>query len=1091
MQSKHIGWAFVTAGLLGLGILLWPRGSAPGDKQVTPVANTPAETPGEPTPAELAASPSLPGATADSDPGDATLSSVGANHETRAPATPNLVLAARDMEGTAIEGAVVSFHPVSPELLGRFENPVDDRWLTQQARRRDDLRAQSISTRTELDGRSRVPVDGLQPDSEWIAWVTHPGYEAVCTDPFDSLTQAELEVVLTETAPRTALVLDADGQPAVGAQVVQLALPPGGDSPAFLTEPGLYRRAFERISTTDAQGRVPIHSVESPMLLTASLGNLNAFPLVLQDEAEVTLQLRAVAFLAGHIGTVDGFELGQWAMVVASLIDRTTGSSIPIASEQVGLGSYGPIPLPLGSDASAYRVELLQGANAITRQDISPPSPGERIQVDFEARAGASIWVNVADNISEEPIARAQVTARWVDPAQPHAPALLNSVTQDNGWTRFDGLPLGRPIRFTGIAPGYQASSIQEDGFTLEDQAEGSQVLLRRTGSIRVRASSRDKPLQAFEAQLHCTSWPSPPQSAQSQSADSLPSEIAFADVAAGDYELLVTSPGLGFAVRSGLVVESGVEESVDIELNGLGPLARGRVVDSASDNPIPNAVISLPQVDPEIGRPAQGLRLATTDSAGWFEVPSFSHPDRELLVDAQSFEPKETGVASQDATGLNFGTIRLESLEQLELALTPTPAQPQNWAISLATTPQARTGFDGEGKANLALGRGYNHLTLYHPDGVLDHFTGGFSPNDGPVSLPILGKRDVEFLLPNPLGDATVDDTQLRLTCALDSGLVWTRNLRVPAGPTRIRSLGFPASKLLVEWLLNDGTIANKSEHNLLEELNTITLEFERRTFELVVQSIDGSPVVGAMAQVWSEQGGFLSGDPAPPVSTSKGLVQVPYPATETFSLLVRGGEPISTASIDSTQIHSGPSPYVITLGGDHAVWAEVAGPNGVIDGAMAQLHGPRGTAYLGTTNSSATGILGFEGLSEGSYQLSVFAKKHWSSTQVVSATAQASPRRIQLLAVADLTLEIVDAQGDPVSDFSPILRHEALNEDLTQWLGRPSIGSDLPKTDSNGLVHYPTLPAGTYSFTGPAPQETNYSFRIEPGSNRLEVQF
>ncbi len=731
-------------------------------------------------------------------------------------------------------------------------------------------------------------------------------------------------------------------------------------------------------------------------------------------------------------------------------------------------GSWGPAELPCkGFDGYVIRLE---GEATIPQEEALPPqAPGDRVTIDFEARAGEALWFVVLDE-NEDILPQAEVDVRWMD----ERGRLIERTFHPNekGYIRAHGMPPG-VITPVARCEGY-GTLVGNDEVIPLDEPVGLSLQVFPAGSFAGRCLHDAEPVADFDvAAFHPNRTLRPALTRVRGSADG---SFMLDDLEQGPLVVVVVAPGLAPSEPYLTEIRGVVTtEPVDFDLRDTA-IGRGRVVDAQTGEAVSHA-----RIRPVVHWYGEPLLKDETPYAaradGGFEIAAFAHGEAKCSVEAPGYGPAEARALAGPDGSVDFGLIRLSAAQPLDVVL-----------IADEGTDLSRYTLSVYGPVRI-------ERRPFPPEGVLHLESVSAGPNTLSLVAPARHERRIEVnLIPG-------DD--------------WTVEIPITGPPTlTVEVLAEPGGEIprFTRLLLNyyDDQKRPVAHCHYLDERPARVTNVTGDRITAFVQAPDGSPLASRTIEMRGREevdvtiqlGGFGAtlrvvdgeGEPVPNVSayltSADGERDFFWQITDATGHCTLAGVPEEdvlvylshpergTRPATPLRLRSDPNEVVeLVLESEASLQVQLSYPTGPAAGVRAMLLDAAGRIVERDTLSNDEGLVSWPSLEPGTYLVRINEPAHWYLDGRVSTEDTHRPVPLRVYRHAMLELEVRNAEGVPVAGLPLELVSLDFSTSVTAWIadGRVLASDDALRTDAHGLLRLERLPEGSYEWStrGPSGEE------------------
>lgn len=954
-----------------------------------------------------------------------------------------------DSEGTPIEGAWISWTPVSERhLLRALER---DHWATL---------GQSSHGNTDSDGRFHISLgptssQGDPAQSTAVLWVTHPAYASVWID-LEPEHRLPDQIELVRAGPLRLRVVDAQDRPVSGAQILTFLTDQPTLEAAARLSPAAHA-AFVRSATTDGEGFAVLPQGVGEQHAIARHGEQISAPWYGRAPADVRLVLTASIRVSGQVRfpVGGGYQQGLFVTALSStpLLARALGRSS--VSEA---GDYGPI-----------EVARIEGTELILRLDgpgIQPqeksmplPPPVGHLTVNFEPLAGIEVKVRVRDDLGE-PVALAAVRPWW---------------QVDGEWVQAHGRAGSDGVATVSIRPGEIWLQCERPGFVevmsgphivLDPPSAPLEIVLHRGGVIRGRVLRQGDPVSTFQVRY----WNSESGEEGGHGVvDSADGSFLIEGVPLGDVVLCALEAGHPPSGLEHALVTPGGESQVVLH---VPPALRGsgRLIDAFSSDPVPGATVQSWVTESNFWRFPTGTG-AQTDASGRFEVPDLAPGANHLLIEAPGYarvtrtvrlEPGAEGVA-------DLGTLALVPVGDLTVVLIASPSiDPRDCRVRLSRSGVDELGqFDAGGSAIFSSQRAGNvTVSVTLPDGTLVNQAEILRPGR-PWRVQVEIQEDFGTGLEVQVEDWERFDGHLSVFAATLGG----RGQRAEKHANLIQGRAFlpgPFGEALWVELVEGSNSVLLARHFTQEEWASGRIVLrpgsEQRTFRVVDR--EGHPLRGVtvMLTIQPNAGWMSWGE-----TDSSGHVKLAVPPER--SILVQLRFPDKGGVVDRALALPGDPEreIVLVLDTDATLELMFHDRGFPMHGVKGVLESPTGLGQLFVGAADAAGRADAGAIGSGPYVVKVDEHDLWPLRLPIQVRPGENRRTVEVRRIGGLTLTATRPAGQPLPDAAVSLRSLEFDEDVADWVAQGRIHAPPGglRTDGEGRLRVTGLPNGPYRYS------------------------
>ena len=950
--------------------------------------------------------------------------------------------------------------------------------------------AQTVVAHSDEAGRVLPPGFGQAPEHEALVWITPTGHLARWVEPGADAEWTPGTALILEEAPRIAVrVSDRSGEPIEGAEVVQRGLSAHERAELFGALPGSAGTlpdspddralaCLERRSVSDEEGRTAAFPARLPTVLWAKAGKRRSAPVQPAGDGEVLTLILDETFEA-H-GTVWSEALMPLARVLG-MAELLNGERRFLGSSEVAEdGSWGPLELPLVGNAERF-VFRVEGGGFVPLEELrEPPSPRALLTVEFRPEQGQDLLVRLVEQTPEGkvPIPHGRATVSWI-----RVGAGLESARHVSAWTDEQGNAVvrGTPttscrVLIKGDAQGFVASEMPTSFHCPSETLPGTvfELALERAGRIRGRCLREGEPVEDFKV-IYWNELLFVREVAHFSDREDGSFEISTAPV--GEVTMFATA-GADLAQSAPTIAEVTAERDTEVLLEVAEPTTGvGSVLDALTGEPIPDA-----RVDPQFthGHARMGSRGRTfgVNANGSFEVACFDAGVGWIIVSAPGYAQAGRQGSFRDGR-VDFGVITLSRPQKLRIELVSSEPVPET-GLYLGTTANGQRGvpftrFPPNGILEFEdVAPGYHTIWLGWPggDGELAVDTVRLSPGrEWVISLPFEQPEPVIVKIVTEEGRDLPPEAALVLryrnsiggTNHVYMGDLCNR-LHIP-DPKRIEVPRVFSDDVTVEVFHTWDTsrvYASVHERFAPGEPRIIRVPLFGPKLEVRVVDGQGKPVRGARVSAIGPDGllranEFLRADST---ASFQGL------SFERVSIFARHDR-LGISAPTVVELSSTEDTFVeLEFDFDDDLVVRLMDGSKPIAGAPLTLGAPSPPMNLSSRSTDSDGRAIWERLGHGTYRIKSMPANCWSVAETFEFDGDQKPRILQVRRLANLSIEVLDADGQGVAGMALDLHSADFDTAVSTWVADNRVQSSTGAvvTGEDGTVLLSHLPRGAY---------------------------
>jgi hypothetical protein len=778
------------------------------------------------------------------------------------------------------------------------------------------------------------------------------------------------------------------------------------------------------------------------------MGELESAPWRGVWQEQVSLQLRASFELGGRVGLPGLDETGgECRIAVAGQFHNLWRDLASL--RDVHEGEWGPLQIPL-CEADRYRIRL-EGSSIIPAEVcFSPPSPGARVTKSLVAEPGVRLSFVVHD-MAGAAIPDARVKAQWQDREDPYHWFFTEAET--NGEAAIDLFVPRGSFKYEGQAPGH-VPAVHGPSDTASCEGFVTVIALQKAGVLRGRVSHGGRPVPDFEI----ITWKSGMTTSRASR--------SFFDRADGTFELDTIPTGEFWVTANSaktpacepvqVSLPSGGETEVVLELSDGLP-GRGRVIDQRTGAPLPEASIHL-FVKGDVTPAARWGLPVPVKPDGTFEVGGYLPGANFIRAVAEGYSSQVVKREAEEGSVLDWGDLALVPSQDLTLLLEPAESARGATAHTKGTTPLPTTSFSEDG-------------SLVYP-----------STNAGPYSVLIT--------------EADGETTQIEVN--LVSGKDWTVRTRI-AGDNRLSVLAMIDGRSAMErvnWVV--------ASYQSLQGYRTIRTKGNGGIGRLEIEGIDGPTVSvqlfgeeGVLATAGGAfQGGYLaldipldghslsvwvtdrSGEPVAEARVTLAFPDLPglvfEGGTDANGECILRGVPKHEGLVSvrhgtlgfllDAPVDAGQEGVEVVLDGSARIELALRDREAELPSVTCALLNRRGSVLLTDYSSDENGRATIANLTAGEYHMRATRPDCWAVDFMAKATTDDFVQTVQVRRLGDLELQVLTAEGQPVTGVPLELSSHEFGTDVGEWIREGRVPATELVTDSTGRIRVAKLPRGSY---------------------------
>lgn len=595
--------------------------------------------------------------------------------------------------------------------------------------------------------------------------------------------------------------------------------------------------------------------------------------------------------------------------------------------------------------------------------------------------------------------------------------------------------------------------------------AEGTKVdvVLRRGGGLRGTCRFHGKALESFTITYWQDIWRDRESLSFSGRSDGT---FEIESVPAGELYLIASSSTQPENEPVRVVIEPG--ETAEVELEVAEAIeGTGMVVDASSGEPIPGSLVQPVLMFGSLSIGERGDEVQV-HADGSFELHDLPAKDVKLLVRAPGYPPQEVTGTLLNGPRIEFGRIRLGRSQELVVRVDGAAAgEWVGWEFAaFGNTPIPYAALPGSGELVVQdVTPGQYYMCLFGPDFVQEIAQVLTPGRPWRTVLALNGGARIDCKILGKDGLPAVDPLKLVATfrSSPDSPLLsHTSTAREGAGSLE----RLPGGEVFVSVHDMDGaTRAGRFVTLEQGERNEIEIVLSDSLVHVRVVDDADRPIAGALVvlDLGSDPAGAGTWWSGNRTSSAEGTVD--FCGLDFRSGLVGAFHPafgMATEALSSDP--SGRTEVQIVLGSANALRVEVLDGEHPVGGAELELGLASGTETLRCARMNSRGQAEFWQMSKGDYSLSIQGVNVWPTRQRIEFRGGSSRIPVHVRARGDLTVAVVDAQGEKMMDAQVVVR--SLDQDLgvaqeLRW-GRIDSSSAGLTADEDGLLQLRGLPGG-----------------------------
>ena len=895
-----------------------------------------------------------------------------------------------------------------------------------------------------------------------MIWITHPLHDAahVMLEPDQSSWSSGRTIVLPARGPVRATVVDALGQPVAGATVTQwgAGLSDAQGDGLFDEHSWLITRTHE----TDGSGSVLLHGMPGAEELRAAYQERASVPWIGLANDDLRLELGGAFAASG--GLVRGPAVSDSTKLFTVCHALVGSREVELARADTGLDRWGLLSVPLVEGAESYRFRM--GGAGVLRQEhtIEPPESGARVTLDFRAEAGSWLWFVVLD-ADDATLFDAEITLELADGSAAYS---RTSSARPDGYIAFSDCADGT-YSARARCPGYVSVAIAPVMVPAPPGEEGTLgIQLERSGAIRGRVVADGVPVQNFALSMWLTH--NAVASEPLVFRDRTDGSFELTEAPFGDVTLVATADGLGQSAPVNVAVRAGAVAEVRLQLANDAS-ARGRVVDATTGAPVETAEIQRWISESSNPVSAFGDRISVA-ADGSFTVRGLARGATVLTATAPGFSIRTVQLVGVPDEEVDVGLVTLEARQALSVQLRLPPGQdPMRWTVR-ATGPE-----------DLPVRRFSNDARVMY-----DATSAGlymFNFTDDVTQREVVHRRMLESREPwlvelemagsaslivdvSRVDGATLPAQALVAAKELARGRTWRTAKLDPSGRGTLAGLPPGVHQLEVRdgpaaWRL----LATRRVELAPFEEQSVVMRIGEDSRRIRVIDTAGKPIAGVDVQLSL---------PGSPLEWTVGA------RTD-----ARGECELQGLDADRVYVHlrhvvlgarlgielllpppSSPAEAVEVLFESGArLTVHATGPRGPVSGVTGYLLDASGIFTIEGPFSDANGVLIFDGVAPGAYELVFDQPGYWTVRESIEVLRDGPPTRVELRRRCDLLLHATIG-GVPLSGLSVNLSRVGDSRPLSDYLSVGWLEAEPSglTTDSNGKLEILGLPEGDYTW-------------------------
>ncbi len=492
-------------------------------------------------------------------------------------------------------------------------------------------------------------------------------------------------------------------------------------------------------------------------------------------------------------------------------------------------------------------------------------------------------------------------------------------------------------------------------------------------------------------------------------------------------------------------------------------------------------------RVQPMVRGHAIGLPIPVAPS-GRFEgsIPN-SNGGCSIRVRAKNCATQDFACLQNEGGLFDFATVHLLPVGEVIFQLDAVGAfRKEQCSLSCVTCDLSKRRFSVDGLLRYeSVSSGWHDVMLHLPDdSMANAYVKVLANSSETVPIDFTGALDLTVQLME-IPDGSEEMLWLELSPKVLPGETkFTRKVSVAAdGSARVQWLKPGLYTLTVSDTLGQNHLTRFVQIKT-DEQNHFELSLTATTIHLRIMGESGNAHSGAHVFV-HHNNGMLAGTYG---TDANGLVDI-HPADETQPYLciqTQSGEvawniPLPPAPEDPTK------PREVVLDCNASLRIELYDPSGPLAGKPCLIAGdPIEVEVSPTHTTDAQGRTDFNKLTPGSYLVRVYLPGHWPFNKLYEAKPDAPITRIKIPRLADLTVQVQDAAGQPLANQAISVWSLDYDKDIKRWweLGALDPSPATWTTNALGRFTIPVLPEGPFRISCPGAETT---IVLAPGADNL----
>jgi hypothetical protein len=931
-----------------------------------------------------------------------------------------------------------------------------------------------LSAKSQVDGTFELDLPGCEPrgvvDFREVLWFGKRGYVVAC-----QVRESQVadfwkvgDWVQAREPATTVVSRDGEQRPLANISISQQGFSRWGSLAADLNPIALFGALYSFSDVTDADGEASLPFFPTQSTIRGEKPGKGSRVWRGMDPRRIDFEFGVTAALSGSVSLGPNTASPTDGKVFIEFRDgmHARADYVLEISDQL---TWGPIDIEI-ENGSAVLVRASATGLYGPRVKLPPLNSSENTEVTLQLNRANDLWA-VACDTTYKPVLTAVVSAEWRDQFGLQAKRMR---PQASGHVMFTGIPDGRVV-LRSVAEGYCESSL---AVHLPDSEPVAYALPMDPGTaIEGVCLEANEPCHAFDI----IAWPSGfPEKAVRRSYHSQDGRFRLHGVARG--ALVVMASGIRGNVSQRELVPVGSKDagSLKLVLGIVGEVA-GKLV-AEDDQTLSGAFVQY-----QVGGVNSGRRR-WVDADGGFAMPVGQVDSGGVLkAGARGYSTKVFGIPLKPFP-IELGEIILQKTFGLEITVLMNPgASPSRVTIGCSECGLPAIAPNSDGIANypnvdvgdhaFEVQIGETFMTVLHLR------VGAQDPARATIDLRGTGSLVVQLKRIPEEFKTGLSIYLSRTDDASGPGLSFGTNTE---GAKEVHFEDLKGGQYLITVADPNNVILGANSFVLQEgEVAHQVVDLDRKRVLVKLLDRNGEAIPQVWATFYREDGSSL-GDY---VSNESGILKViPFGSEPVLLCLSKEGVghhwniPISLPDGLNDQ------PIEVVMNCEASMTLRLIDRGGPLVNQECSLKTNKYVTSVGEPRATdSEGLVTFPKLSPGEYLLIVDAPDHWPFYKDFNATLDGEIQEVEIPRLAEITVEVRNAQGVIVSGQEVRVWTVDYDKDTKYWqeIGVMDVVPADWKTDVTGRVHIPKFPEGNYlcSTLAGNGERVEVPFEVRPG--------